>query len=151
MSKKIDHTLLKRRWSGRNITLQNSSNEIFPSPSWSPSSIDLSTICCSCTSVRLEPTIIFNTRNNSPFDMYPSASISYTWNANLSLSSLVPLSLSVLRTLINSENWISSSLFVSKICNIRSSSGLRARSGMERNSLVVRVPLPSLSNNLNLR
>lgn len=44
--------------------------------------IVLSTSCCNCKSVKLLPTIIFNTVNNSPFVMYPSSSISYILNAN---------------------------------------------------------------------
>lgn len=42
-------------------TEQNSSNEILPSSSLSANTIVLSTICCSCVSFRLLPTIIFST------------------------------------------------------------------------------------------
>lgn len=43
--------------------------------------IVLSTICCNCWSFKLLPTIIFNTKNSSPFEMRPSRSISYTLKA----------------------------------------------------------------------
>lgn len=56
--------------------LVNSSKLILPSRSLSASMIVLSTICCSYTSFRLLPTIIFSTMNSSPFEMYPSRSMS---------------------------------------------------------------------------
>ena len=51
------------------LTAQNSSKEIFPSPSVSAWMMVLSTICCSCVSFRLFPTIIFSTWNSSPLEM----------------------------------------------------------------------------------
>ncbi len=51
---------------------------------------------------------------------------------------------------MNSENCISSSPFLSNICNILSSKGLSAKSGIDKNSSVVSVPDPSLSSILNL-
>lgn len=43
--------------------------------------IVLSTICCNCWSFKLFPTIIFNTKNSSPFEISPSRSMSYTLKA----------------------------------------------------------------------
>jgi len=63
------------------LTLQNSWNDILPSPSLSPARIDLSTICCSSVSLRLLPIINLRVRYSSPFDMKPSLSWSYTLNA----------------------------------------------------------------------
>ena len=51
------------------LTAQNSSKDILPSPSLSALMMVLSTICWSCVSFRLLPTIIFRTWNNSPLDM----------------------------------------------------------------------------------
>lgn len=74
--------------------------------------IVLSTICCSCCSCtepassahvqkreeteprptfRLFPTIIFNTRNSSPLEMYPSRSMSYTLNATACETSTISM------------------------------------------------------------
>lgn len=66
------------------LTAQNSLKEIFPSPSLSAFITVLSTICWSCVSLRLFPTIIFRTWNSSPFDMKPSLSISYILKATTS-------------------------------------------------------------------
>ena len=64
-------------------TPQNSWKESFPSPSLSPACRLLSTICWSSESLRLEPTISLRVWNNSPFDMNPSLSMSYTLNATI--------------------------------------------------------------------
>lgn len=54
----------------------NSSNDINPSKSSSASMIVLSTNYYNYLSVKLSPTIIFKTLNKSPFEIYPSSSIS---------------------------------------------------------------------------
>ena len=68
-----------------------------------------------------------------------------------SLASWLPLSLSVASVPTNSENWISSSLFLSKMLSRRPSSGFWLSSGIASNSSVVSVPLPSRSSFLNRR
>lgn len=50
-------------------TAQNSSKDILPSPSLSALIMVLSTICWSCVSFRLLPTIIFSTWKSSPLEM----------------------------------------------------------------------------------
>ena len=51
------------------LTAQNSSKDILPSPSLSALIMVLSTICWSCVSFRLLPTIIFSTWKSSPLEM----------------------------------------------------------------------------------
>lgn len=51
------------------LTAQNSSKDILPSPSLSAFIMVLSTICWSCVSFKLLPTIIFSTWKSSPLEM----------------------------------------------------------------------------------
>lgn len=62
-----------------------------------------------------------------------------------SFASLFSFDEKILSAEMNSLNSISSSLLVSKMAITRSSRGLEANSGIERNSSVVSVPEPSLS------
>ena len=105
--------------------------------------------CCSCWSFKLLPTIIFSTMNSSPLLIYPSLSMSYTLNANLSFSSLFPLELNALRPETNSWKSTSPPPSSSKMAIMRVAKGFEETCGSERNSSRSIVPLLSLSSFMN--
>mmetsp|Transcript_21178 Transcript_21178/g.55074 ORF Transcript_21178/g.55074 Transcript_21178/m.55074 type:complete len:219 (-) Transcript_21178:88-744(-) len=127
------------------ISAMNSSKEIFPSLSLSASMMVLSTICCSCTSVKFAPTIIFNTVKSSPFEMNPSPSTSYTRKANFNFLCGSPCTEKVESAVTNSRKSTVSSPSESNSAITRSMRGFVANSGICINSSIVIRPEASLS------
>ncbi|KAH3668143.1 hypothetical protein OGAPHI_001897 [Ogataea philodendri] len=127
------------------MVLLNSSKLSLSSPSSSFSIMVRSTSCCNCTSLSEFATIMRSTRNSSPFEMYPSLSMSYTRNRNLSLSSTDPLE-KIDSPATNSLKSMSPPLLVSKMSITRLANGFCPIPGIDRNSSLSMAPELSVSN-----